>query len=138
MPGNEEKPAQPGLFESVRRLLQLVAQTFHVRIGIFSIELREEGQRLVRVLALGAVFLFLAAVTLLLASFTIVFSVWDDPQARLIALWVLCAAYGIGTIVAGVLVSRAIQPEKLPFADTLRELEKDREWVQKPKLSEES
>ncbi len=41
MQGNEEKPAHPGLFDSVRRLLQLAAHTLHVRIGIFSIELRE-------------------------------------------------------------------------------------------------
>lgn len=129
MLGIEDKPEQPGLFESVRRLVQLVAQSLHVRIGIFSIELREEGQRLVRVFALTAVFLFLAALTVLLLSFTIVFAVWDDPAARITALWILCAAYALGAVVAGVLLSRAIQPDKLPFADTLHELEKDREWV---------
>ena len=138
MPGNEGKAAQPGLFESVRHLLHLVVQSFHVRIGIFSIELREEGQRMIRLFALTAVFILLAAVTLLLVSFTLVFAFWDSPEARMTALCTLCAAWGIGTVVAGVLISRTVQADKLPFADTLRELEKDREWVQKPKSSEPS
>jgi uncharacterized membrane protein YqjE len=130
--GAEENREQPGLFAAGRRLLQLTAQTLHVRIGIFSIELREEGLRMIRIFALMAAFIFLAAVTLLLGSFTVIFAVWDDPQARLTALGVLCGIYFAGTAVAGAIIYRALKAERLPFSDTLREFEKDRQWAQNP------
>ncbi|HEY8966481.1 MAG TPA: phage holin family protein, partial [Candidatus Methylacidiphilales bacterium] len=90
---SSDESSHPGLFEPVRRLLQLVAQTFHVRAGLFALELREEGEHLMRLLALGAVFLFLAMAALLAVSFGVVAWFWDDPSARRTAVGAVAAVY---------------------------------------------
>jgi uncharacterized membrane protein YqjE len=125
----EESPAQPGLLASSRRVAQLALQTLHTRIELFSIELREEAQRGMQVMILLSAFIFLAAIALLLVSFTVIFSVWDDPQQRIVALWVVSGCYVLGAAVSGGLAWKMVHAARLPFADTLREFEKDREWV---------
>ncbi len=126
----EESPeGKPGLFSSLRRLAQLSLQTLHTRIELFSVELREETGRALQALILVSAFIFLASVGLLLVSFTIIFTVWEDPQERIAALWGLSSLYLLGAAIAGALGWRKLKSDRLPFANTLREFEKDKEWV---------
>jgi len=127
---------QGGLIGSVRRVGQLVLQTLHTRIELFSVELRDEVLRTVKALILISAFIFLTAVALLLVSFTIIFAVWDDPHQRLVALCALSGVYLLGALVAGSVAWRMLKSDRLPFADTLREFEKDREWIKNSKKSE--
>ena len=90
--GTEPAEHQGGLIGSVRRVAQLVLQTLHTRIELFSVELRDEALRTVKALILISAFIFLTAVALLLVSFPIIFAVWDDPHQRLVAL---CALSGV-------------------------------------------
>ena len=122
-----------GLIASARRVVQLLLQTLHTRIELFSVELRDEALRTVQALILVSAFIFLTAVALLLVSFTIIFAVWDDPHQRLVALSVLSGVYLLGALVAGGVAWRMLKSDRLPFADTLREFEKDREWIKNSK-----
>ena len=124
-----EEQQSPGLLASSRRLVQLALQTLHTRIELLSVELREEAVRGVKALILISAFIFLAAIAILLISFTVIFSVWDDPQQRITALWVMCGVYVAGAAVAGGVAYKMLNSDRLPFADTLREFEKDREWI---------
>jgi len=134
----EEGQPQPsgGLIGSVRRVVQLVLQTAHTRIELFSVELRDEALRTVKALILVSAFIFLTAVALLLVSFTIIFAVWDDPHERVVALSTLSGLYLLGALVAGSVAWRILKSDRLPFADTLHEFEKDREWIKNSKKSE--
>lgn len=131
MSASEEHAAgeHPGFFASLRKTGQLILQTLHTRIELLSLELREEAVRAVKALILVSAFIFLAAVALLLVSFTLIFSVWDDPHERLVALWCLSGFYLLGAAIAGSAAWRMLKSDRLPFADTLREFERDREWV---------
>ncbi len=128
-------PQDQGVISSARRGVQLVLQTLHTRVELFSVELRDEALRTVQALILVSAFIFLTAVALLLVSFTIIFAVWDDPHQRLVALCVLSTVYLLGALVAGGVAWRILKADRLPFADTLHEFEKDREWIKSSKTT---
>ena len=133
--GSEPQEQDRGLISSARRVVQLLLQTVHTRIELFSVELRDEALRTVQALILVSAFIFLTAVALLLVSFTIIFAVWDDPHQRLVALSVLSGVYLLGALVAGGVAWRMLKSDRLPFADTLHEFEKDREWIKSSKTT---
>lgn len=109
---------------------RLALQSVHVRVELFSLELREESLRAVKAVILASASILLGAVTLLLATFTLIFAVWDDPAARLRMLWALSGFYLGVTALVGFLTWRFVHYAKPPFADTLREFEKDRSWIE--------
>ena len=125
MTDSDEHPSL-GVFASVRRTLQLSLEAVRIRAELFSIELREETHRLVKTFVLVSVFLFFAAAGTLLTSFTLLLLFWDDPRSRLISLSILSLLYLIGAAIAGRLLWRRLTLPRLPFADSLGELEKDR------------
>jgi uncharacterized membrane protein YqjE len=69
------------------------------------------------------------ALALLVASLAVVLSVWPDPRARVLALVGLAILYGLGAFAAFLRMRKRIQGEGMPFADTVAEFQRDREWL---------
>lgn len=94
------------------------------RIELFSLEVQEEKFRLIQTFIWISAAVFIAMMTLVFASLTLVYLFWDS--ARLAVLGGLTALYA-GALVAVIIALRrylARQPD--PFAATLQEIREDR------------
>jgi uncharacterized membrane protein YqjE len=115
--------SSPGLFSSVKRLLNTALAEVENRIELFLLELREERSRLFDVLLLGCAAGMLGFMALLTVTVTLVVIFWDS--ARVPVLVVLSACYSLGTL--GVLWRLKVMMRSWSsFSATLDELKKDR------------
>jgi uncharacterized membrane protein YqjE len=113
----------PGLFRSVKRLLNTALAGVENRIELFLVELREERFRVLDALLLGCAAGMLGFMALLTGTVTLVVIFWD--LARVPVLVVLSAGYCLGTL--GVLWRlKILMRNWTSFPATLDELKKDR------------
>src|SRR5215510_310826 len=92
-PSNEPSP---GLFSTVRRLLNTALAGVENRIELFLVELREERLRVCEALVLGCAGAVLGFMALLTFTVTLVVIFWDS--ARVQVLVALSAGYSVTTI----------------------------------------
>jgi uncharacterized membrane protein YqjE len=111
----------------IRRLLANLFGLARNHLALFSIELEEERERLLWLLALSVLALVLVALGLVLLSIALVW--WVDPAWRTCALAGLGAAYLLLALLCGWLVRHKLVNGPAPFAGTLAELRKDREQL---------
>ena len=115
--------SSPGLFGSVKRLLNAALAGVENRIELFLVELREERFRVFDVLLLGCAAAVLGFMALLTVTITLVVIFWDS--ARVPVLVVLSASYSLATI--GALWRLKVRLRSWSsFSATLDELKKDR------------
>src|SRR5438034_476609 len=115
--------SSPGLFSSVKRLLNTALGGVENRIELFLVELREERFRVFDVLLLGCAAAVLGFMALLTVTITLVVIFWDS--ARVPVLVVLSACYSLATI--GVFWRLKVQLRNWSsFSATLYELKKVR------------
>lgn len=113
----------PGLFSSVKRLLNTALAGVENRIELFLVELREERIRIFEVLLLGFAAAVLGFMALLVVTVTLVVIFWDS--ARVPVLVVLSAGYCLAT--GGLLWRLRIRLQRWSsFSTTLEEIKKDR------------
>ncbi len=124
-----EEP-KPGVWASLKRILDTLLATAQNRIELFAVELQEEKRRMVEALLCAAAFAAFAMMTLSLVTFTIVVLCWEN--GRLIALAVLIVLHVVGTVVAWQSLQARLQCKR-PFADTLDEIKKDRSCLETEK-----
>lgn len=119
----DETTAQaPGPFQ---RLAASFIALLQAHLGLLSIEVEEERERLVQLLTLsiiGAGAVLLSLLTLTLAVILLV-----DEAHRLVAVVGLLAAFLVIAIVCLSLAWRGIRHGEAPFQATLEELQRDRE-----------
>lgn len=96
------------------------------RLELFRVEAQEEKVRLFEIILLASALMVLGTLALAVATFAIVMVVWQN--GTLIVLPVVIAAYAIGAFMAWRAL-RARLKEGPPFAGSVDELRKDREWV---------
>lgn len=113
----------PGLFSSVRRLLNTALAGVENRIELFLVELREERIRIFQVLLLGCATAVLGFMALLVVTVTLVVTFWDS--ARVPVLVVLSAGYCLATVVLLWRLIARLQRWS-SFSTTLEEIKKDR------------
>jgi uncharacterized membrane protein YqjE len=118
-----------GLLNSPRRLLHPVLALAENRAELFAIEWQEERSRFVGLLFWLAATLFLAIMTALAITATVLLLI-QDPRTRLVVAASFCAVYLLGAIVAGVIVCSKLRETTLPFSVTLDEMKRDRELFQ--------
>jgi uncharacterized membrane protein YqjE len=116
--------APPGLFASLRRLLQHSVELAEVRLELFATELQQEKLRLLESLAWLALALLAFAIGLVLLSVFIVM-LFDRPH-RLAALGGVVLAYFAGAWVAWRVARAKGQGSGKPFEASLSELRRDR------------
>ncbi len=113
----------PGLFSSVKRLLNTALAGVENRIELFLVELREERIRIFEVLLLGFAAAVLGFMALLVVTVTLVVIFWDS--ARVPVLVVLSAGYCLAT--GGLVWRLRIRLQRWSsFSTTLEEIKKDR------------
>ena len=115
--------SSPGLFSSVKRLLNTALAGVENRIELFLVELREERLRVFEVVLLGCAAALLGFMALLMVTVTLVVVFWDS--ARVPVLVALSACYSLSAI--GVLWRLKVRLRNWSsFSATLDELKKDR------------
>jgi uncharacterized membrane protein YqjE len=113
----------PGLFSSLKGLLNTALAGVENRIELFLVELREERVRVFDVLLLGCAAAVLGFMALLTVTVTLVVIFWDS--ARVPVLVALSAGYSVGAI--AVIWRLKVRLRKWSsFSATLDELKKDR------------
>ena len=113
----------PGVFSSVKRLLNTALAGVENRIELFLVELREERFRVFGVLLLGCAAGVLGFMALLTGTVTLAVIFWDS--ARVTVLVILSACYFLAT--AGTVWRLSVKLRKWSsFSATLDELKKDR------------
>ncbi len=124
---SEDTEAKPGIWESLKRILDTLLATLQNRVELFAVELQEEKCRLMEALLCAVAVAAFGMMTLTLATFTVVILFWEN--GRVPALAGLSVLYLIGTALAW----RALQSRlKTPSAltGTLDEFKKDRACLQ--------
>jgi uncharacterized membrane protein YqjE len=96
----------------------------HTRLSLAGVELEEELQRLVVLLAMALLALLFFALALLVLTFLVVFAV--DAERRELALGIFGCIYLGLAVLLGWRVNLAVSQRPPLFSATLSELEKDR------------
>jgi len=117
------------MISAIRDLALTSIKIVEERLRLLAAELQEEKWRAVEAILWLAVALGLGILALLVASLAVVLIVWPDPQARVLALVGLALLYGFGALGAFLRMRKRILGEGMPFADTLAEFQRDREWL---------
>lgn len=113
-----------GLLSSLQRLGGTLLAIGHTRLALLATEVEEEKQRLIQMLAWGAVTLLLGSMACLFLAVTITVVFWDSH--RLAALLVVTLLFGLGAGWAGWQVrQRSRVPPGGMLAASLAELEAD-------------
>lgn len=119
--------APAGYLDSLRSLGDALLANAKHRLELLSIELQEEKFRLIGIFFWISAAVFTGMMMISFASLTLVYLFWES--ARLAVLGGLTLIYA-GALVLIILAFRrflARQPD--PFAETLREIEEDRECI---------
>ena len=123
----EPRAGSGGLLLSLRRLGATIAAIVHSRIELVALEIEREKARIARLVILGVIALVFLALGAITATIFVIVLFWDSQ--RLVAIGFLTVFYiGVG---AGVLMfaRREAAESKRPFAATVEELRKDREYL---------
>ncbi|SDV50144.1 phage holin family protein [Chitinasiproducens palmae] len=115
----------PGPIDSISRLAQSFSALVQTRLEIFSIELAEEKDRLLRSILAGLTALLFAGATLIAFTALIVVLCWDSYRWQSIA--VLTVLYALITVWLGLSVRNGIRQAPRAFDATIREFENDRD-----------
>lgn len=122
---SDETESPPGLIASIRAMISNAVSLLATRGELAALELGETRDRALRWAALGVVAAVLLLAALMTLSFWVAAIFWDGPRA--LALGVLTVAYALAAFVTARVVRREIAAAPPLLAQTLAELQKDRE-----------
>jgi uncharacterized membrane protein YqjE len=118
---------KPGVWTSLKRILDTLLATAQNRVELFAVELQEEKCRLVEVMLCAVAVAAFGMMALSLVTFAIVTLFWEN--GRLLALGILSVVYLAGAVAAWrSLQSRLKTPSA--FIGTIGELKKDRSCLE--------
>ena len=115
--------SKPGVWASLKRILDTLLATAQNRVELFAVELQEEKCRLVEAILCAAAVAAFGMMTLTLVTFTVVILFWEN--GRLPALAGLSVLYLVGTALAWHALQSRLKARSA-FAGTLDELKNDR------------
>ena len=119
--------SSPGLFSSLKGLLNTALAGVENRVELFLVELREERIRVFDVLLLGCAAAVVGFMALLTVTATLVVISWDS--ARVPVLVVLSTSYSLGAV--ALIWRLKVRLRKWSsFSATLDELKKDRRCLE--------
>jgi uncharacterized membrane protein YqjE len=120
---HEPGQSTPGFFASLRRLLRTGLAIAHNRLELFLLEWKEERWRFFDVLLLAGVVLIMALMTMMAATFTIVYVCVMAGRLDLVVALILL--YLAATIFSFLRLRNRLKKWE-PFSATLAELKKDK------------
>ena len=83
---NEGPESKPGVWASLKRILDTLLATAQNRIELFAVELQEEKCRLVEAILCAAAVMAFGMMTLTLVTFTIVVFFWENGRLPALAI----------------------------------------------------
>jgi len=117
----------PGLVDSGRRLLDHALGAFSNRVELLAVEFKEEKTNVVDLLICISAALFFAMMTVIVLTATVVLLFPEDK--RVYAGGGFCLLYLIGAIWSMLRLKARLKQNGVPFAESIDELKKDREWL---------
>lgn len=121
----EQRPA--GIWASASRLLHTLIGLIETRLELFALEWKEQRLKLVEILLLASASIILGGLSLIMVTITVIFAVWHDPRARLLALVIMTLLYLGATAAAAFRLRYVLQHAVMPFKETLGQLKKDQD-----------
>jgi uncharacterized membrane protein YqjE len=118
----------PGLFDSGRRLLDHALGALSNRVELLAVEFKEEKTNVVELFICIAAALFFAMMTVIVLTATIV--LLFPESSRVYAAGGFCFVYLVGAIWSFLRLKSRLKQSGLPFAESINELKKDRQWLQ--------
>lgn len=125
-----EEPSRPGPIDAVREALQSFWGLLEKRLELAATEFQEQRHRLINQLVWIAAIVVLALLALFTLTILIIALTWDTA-ARIWVIAGLAIAYAGGAGWCAVTLKRVITRSPPPFAATIEEFRKDREWFRK-------
>ena len=125
---NDFERRSPGLFDSGRRFLDDALGAFYNRVELLVVEFGEEKTKLIEVLICVAAALFFAMMTVIVLTATVI--LLFPEELRIYAAGGFCLMYLVGAIWSFLQLKTRLKQSGVPFAETINELKKDREWLQ--------
>src|SRR4051794_20323413 len=118
----------PGLLDSGRSLLDHALGAFSNRVELLAVEFKEEKTNVVDLLICISAALFFAMMTVIVLTATVVLLFPEDK--RVYAAGGFCFVYFVGAIWSFLRLKSRLKQAGLPFAESINELKKDRQWLQ--------
>jgi uncharacterized membrane protein YqjE len=114
-----------GIFGSIRRLGGTAVAVLQNRLELMAIELKEEKGRAMSMAIWGASLIFLGFMTIVALMFTLTFLFWEQ---RIAVMGGFCGLFLVGALTAFFMLKSKLKTP--PFAETIAQLRKDRDWLQ--------
>ncbi len=124
-------PNGRGLAHSLRQLAETILAVLENRLALAAVELSEEVIFFLELLLWAAVAFSLGLLCVLLLTLTVVLLCGEE--ARLIVLVGFSLIYLGGAVGAFFALRHRLKNRPAPFADTIAEIQKDRECLRTPK-----
>jgi uncharacterized membrane protein YqjE len=118
----------PGLFDSGRRFLDDALGAFYNRIELLIVEFGEEKTKLIELLVCAGAAVFFAVMAVIVFTATVI--LLFPQEWRVYAAGGFCLVYLVGAIWSFLQLNKRLKQNSPPFAETINELKKDREWLQ--------
>jgi len=119
--------ASGGLLDSLHRLADTGLSAAKARLELFAVEIREERARFLELVSWASLALFLGMMAIIVFTATIV--LLCSPEVRPYVAIGFTLFYVSGAIWAGLGLRRRLEKRALPFAETISQLQKDRQWL---------
>src|SRR5262245_20580879 len=123
----EGESSPPGIFASLRRMLDTALSTVQNRVELFALELQEEKSWLISTLLWAAAMIFFCGLAIVLVVVTVVYLAPEPWRPWvLIGLAVVFVWLSTNSIIG---FRRSLRDKRPPLSDTIGELKKDIEWI---------
>lgn len=115
-----------GILPALRRFGSTAVAILQNRLELITIELKEEKTRAVSLVIWGASLAFLGFLGLVALMFTLAFIFWEQ---RVAVMGGFCAFFFVAAMGSFFMLKKNLKTP--PFAETIAQLKKDREWLQR-------
>ncbi len=120
-----ERNESTGLLDSLARLASSLAAIVHTRLDLLSLDLEEDRQHWLTLLALSLASVFFLGIGVVLATLLLVVAFWESH--RLFVLGGLAGGFLLAGLVAWECAKRKAKSKPKLFEASLAELRKDRQ-----------
>jgi len=119
--------ASDGLMASLQRLAETGLSAAKNRLELFSVEIREERARFLEIVTWASMALFMGIMAIIVFTATILLLCPEEARTYVAAGFTLL--YVAGAVVSGLSLRTRLKKRAMPFAETISQLQKDRQWL---------